>query len=167
MKFSHQTFAEFLSAWYLDYREIPDKTVIKIIGEKYLYPQLYETSAWVASRRESIFRHLMNLVPLILLRSDVMKKTSSFFHGFTKKLKVADLPLALEWVKDKISQGSQIIVENVAREILIKAWDNIDSPEILSKFVEVAKVFIRTHKDCQIARSGSCCCQSRSLKPSH
>ena len=71
-KFSHQTFAEFLASWYLEYKKIPDEVVIKIIGEEYLYPQLYETSAWTANQRPSIFRHLMNIAPAILLRSDIL-----------------------------------------------------------------------------------------------
>jgi hypothetical protein len=72
LKFSHQTFAEFLASWYLEYRKLPDELVIEIIGEKYLYPQLYETSAWVANQRPTIFHHLMKVAPAILLRSDIL-----------------------------------------------------------------------------------------------
>jgi hypothetical protein len=72
IKFSHQTYAEFLAAHYLNYREMPDSTIIELIGDKYLYPQLYETSAWIAGSRISIFRHLMKIAPLVLLRSDVI-----------------------------------------------------------------------------------------------
>lgn len=72
LKFSHQTFAEFLASWYLEYKKISDELVIKIIGEEYLYPQLYETSAWIANQRTTIFQHLMKVAPAILLRSDIL-----------------------------------------------------------------------------------------------
>lgn len=72
LKFSHQTFAEFLASWYLEYKKLPDELVIEIIGEKYLYPQLYETSAWIANQRPTIFQHLMKVAPAILLRSDIL-----------------------------------------------------------------------------------------------
>ncbi len=72
LKFSHQTFAEFLASWYLEYRELSDEIVIKLIGKNYLYPQLYETSAWISNQRKSIFQHLMKIAPATLLRSDIL-----------------------------------------------------------------------------------------------
>jgi hypothetical protein len=72
LKFSHKKFAEFLASWYLEYKKIPDEVVIEIIGKEYLYPQLYETSAWIANQRPSIFHHLMKVAPAILLRSDIL-----------------------------------------------------------------------------------------------
>jgi hypothetical protein len=91
IRFSHQTFAEFLSAWYLNHRDLKDETVIKLIGEKYLYPQLYETSAWIAARRQNIFRHLMKIAPIILLRSDVISADENLrFELATRVLEVFD-----------------------------------------------------------------------------
>ena len=86
IKFSHQTFAEFLAAWYLDYREVSDETIIKIIGEKYLQPQLYETSAWIVNQRKEISNHLMRVAPMVLLRSDVLSMEDSFRDELTKVL---------------------------------------------------------------------------------
>jgi SIR2-like domain len=76
-KFSHQTFAEFLASWYLEYRKVPDGTIIEIIGETYLYPQLYETSAWIANQRQNMFEHLMKIAPTTLLRSDILLADNS------------------------------------------------------------------------------------------
>ena len=72
LKFSHQTFAEFLASWYLECRRLSDEIVIKLIGKNYLYPQLYETSAWISNQRKSIFQHLMKIAPATLLRSDIL-----------------------------------------------------------------------------------------------
>lgn len=86
IKFSHQTFVEFLAARYLDYQEVSDETLIQIIGEKYLHPQLYETSAWIASRRITIFQHLMKIAPTVLLRSDVLAIDDSLRGNLAEKL---------------------------------------------------------------------------------
>jgi hypothetical protein len=89
LKFSHQTFAEFLASWYLKYQELSDEVVIKLIGKKYLYPQLYETSAWIANQRPSVFQHLMKVAPAILLRSDILLADE------TSKVKLVDILLDL------------------------------------------------------------------------
>lgn len=73
----HQTFAEFLAAWYLDYLQLDDKTILRLLRhsddeDSLIVPQLYETAAWIASMRPQIFRRLMQIEPLVLLRSDVL-----------------------------------------------------------------------------------------------
>jgi hypothetical protein len=73
----HQTYAEFLAALYLDYLKLDDESILRILmhsedKEGLLVPQLYETSAWIASKRPDIFRCLMQIEPLVLLRSDVL-----------------------------------------------------------------------------------------------
>lgn len=72
----HQTYAESLAAWYLDVN-LDDEAILALIknssdSEGFLIPQLYETAAWLASRRPQIFRNLMETEPLVLLRSDVL-----------------------------------------------------------------------------------------------
>ena len=72
----HQTYAEFLAAWYLDVN-LDDEAILARIksssdSKGFLIPQLYETAAWLASRRPQIFRNLMETEPLVLLRSDVL-----------------------------------------------------------------------------------------------
>lgn len=85
VNFTHQTFAEFLAAWYLDHREISDESVTKIIGQDYVHPQLYETSAWIASKNTSIAKHLLKIAPLVLLRSDVPSE-EEFKYDLTERL---------------------------------------------------------------------------------
>ena len=78
MRFSHQTFAEFLAAWYLDYRNVCDEDVIDLLGRDYVHPQLQETSAWIGSRRPEIGRYLLKISPQTLLRSDVISSDPEF-----------------------------------------------------------------------------------------
>jgi len=77
MGWGHQSFAEFLAAWYLDYLRLDDDAVLRLVRnyddeESLLVPQLYETAAWIASRRPQVFRRLIRVEPLVLLRSDVL-----------------------------------------------------------------------------------------------
>ncbi len=72
----HQTYAEFLAAWYLDVN-LDDEAILALIkssddSEGFLIPQLYETAAWLASKRPQVFKNLMETEPLVLLRSDVL-----------------------------------------------------------------------------------------------
>lgn len=73
----HQTYAEFLAAWYLDHLNLEDETILRLLRnsddtEGFLAPQLYETAAWIAGKRTEVFRILMETEPLVLLRSDVL-----------------------------------------------------------------------------------------------
>jgi predicted NACHT family NTPase len=74
---AHQTFAEFLASWYLDYSNLDDNVLLGLLKHSndqgsMIVPQLYETAAWSASKRPSLFRQLISLEPLVLLRSDVL-----------------------------------------------------------------------------------------------
>jgi len=76
MGWSHQTYAEFLAAWYLVHHNMSLKQIMSLIvhpgdPDKKLVPQLYETSAWLASMVPDVFKEIMRLDPKILLRSDV------------------------------------------------------------------------------------------------
>lgn len=74
--FAHQTYAEFLAAWYLVERNIPLVQVMSLIvssddPEHKLVPQLHETAAWLASMRDNIFQKTVKTDPDVMLRSDV------------------------------------------------------------------------------------------------
>jgi predicted NACHT family NTPase len=87
----HQTYAEFLAAWYLDYLKLEDDAVLHVLknsddAEGLLVPQLYETAAWVASKRVGIFHALMQTEPLVLLRSDVLSADDEVRAALTSAL---------------------------------------------------------------------------------
>lgn len=76
MGWFHQTYAEFLAAWYLHIHKITTPQIMSLIthpGDKEgkLIPQLYETASWLASMNPEIFREIMKVDPEILLKSDV------------------------------------------------------------------------------------------------
>jgi glycosyltransferase involved in cell wall biosynthesis len=73
---SHQTFAEFLAAYYVTQHDLsPDETIEFLNGsgntKSQIPPQLTEVAAWLASMQPEFFRTLVRLEPAILLRSDV------------------------------------------------------------------------------------------------
>jgi predicted NACHT family NTPase len=79
--FAHQTYAEFLAAWYLVERNIPLVQVMSLIvssddSEHKLVPQLHETAAWLASMRDDIFQEIIRTDPDVILRSDIATDAS-------------------------------------------------------------------------------------------
>ncbi|MEH2074441.1 MAG: hypothetical protein V7K57_08610 [Nostoc sp.] len=76
MGWAHQTYAEFLAAWYLVQHQTPLERVISLIissedPECKLIPQLHETAAWLASMRTDVLQEIMKTDPDVLLRSDI------------------------------------------------------------------------------------------------
>ncbi|WP_228021828.1 NACHT domain-containing protein [Vasconcelosia minhoensis] len=76
MGWMHQTYAEFLAAWYLVQHEIPLIQVTELIfssevSDRKLIPQLHETAAWLASMRSNILQEVIKTDPDVILHTDV------------------------------------------------------------------------------------------------
>jgi hypothetical protein len=76
MGWAHQTYAEFLAAWYLEQHKIPLTQIKELIfsaedPERKLIPQLHETAAWLASISNDVLTEIIKTDPDVLLRSDV------------------------------------------------------------------------------------------------
>jgi predicted NACHT family NTPase len=77
MGWAHQTYAEFLAAWYLVQHEMPlAQKITRLIFSSEepdckLIPQLHETAAWIASMRMDVFQKIIETDPDVLLRSDI------------------------------------------------------------------------------------------------
>jgi len=75
---AHQTYGEFLAAWWITRRELTTAQVLTLltvddgVGRR-LVPQLYETAAWVAGLRPELFDAIVDLEPWVLLRSSVAR----------------------------------------------------------------------------------------------
>ncbi|MCU0633469.1 MAG: hypothetical protein MUE41_01245 [Gemmatimonadaceae bacterium] len=75
---AHQTYGEFLAAWWLSHRRLTDEQVLALVtmhddvGRK-LVPPLRETAAWVATLRPDLFAAIARIEPAALLRSDVAR----------------------------------------------------------------------------------------------
>jgi predicted NACHT family NTPase len=76
MSWAHQTYAEFLAAWYLVKNQAEAVQLMNLIihpgdPEGRIVPQLHEASAWLASMEPDVFRKIMKVDPELLLWSDV------------------------------------------------------------------------------------------------
>ena len=73
---AHQTYREFLAAWYLAGHNMETPQVLSLVThpvreEVKLVPQLHETAAWLASLNDDVFEAVVKTDPDVLLRSDV------------------------------------------------------------------------------------------------
>lgn len=76
MGWAHQSYAEFLAAYFMVQRQMNLTQIMSLLvhpgdPDGKIIPQLHETAAWLASLNPEVFRALMNVDPEILLRSDI------------------------------------------------------------------------------------------------
>jgi predicted NACHT family NTPase len=76
MGWAHQTYAEFLAAWYVAKNEVPLTKIQTLIfssedPENRLIPQLHETAAWMASMSIDVRQEILKTDPEVLLQSDI------------------------------------------------------------------------------------------------
>lgn len=72
MGWAHQTYAEFLAAWYLKQYNLNLTQILNlIIHSGRVVPQLQETTAWLASMMPEVFQEVMKTDPDVLLQSDI------------------------------------------------------------------------------------------------
>ena len=72
--FTHQTYLEFLAAWYLKACDLDVGQLLRLIyhqDDRRVPPQLAETAAWLAALIPDVFAALVEVEPLILLRADL------------------------------------------------------------------------------------------------
>lgn len=80
MGWAHQTYAEFLAAWYLAKRRMPVNLILNVIVHPddpsgRVVPQLREVAAWLATMLPAVFDRILDIEPELLLRSDVATMT--------------------------------------------------------------------------------------------
>ena len=89
--FAHQTYAEFLAAWYVaEHRNLPLVQIMSLLTtpedpEKRLVPQLHETAIWIASMRQDVLKQIVQTDPDVILRSDI-PTDSSFKEDLVENL---------------------------------------------------------------------------------
>lgn len=76
MGWAHQTYAEFLAAWYLEQHQISLPQIRELLFSSVdpdgrLIPQLHETAAWLAGMRIEVIQEILKTDSDVLLRSDV------------------------------------------------------------------------------------------------
>lgn len=119
MGWSHQTYAEFLTAWYLYERNVPLKQLKQLIThpgdpDGKLPPQLHETAAWLARYIPDIFTWLTQSEPDILLHADVAAYSNDDRRALIGSL-LADPAVATSISRDFSTQ---------------KAFRNLDHPQL-------------------------------------
>ncbi|MDV3352178.1 hypothetical protein QGP82_26110 [Leptothoe sp. LEGE 181152] len=73
MGWAHQTYAEFLAAWYLKQHDLSLNQILNLIihPDRRVVLQLQETTAWLASMIPEVFQEIMKTDPDVLLKSDI------------------------------------------------------------------------------------------------
>jgi predicted NACHT family NTPase len=73
MGWAHQTYAEFLAAWYLKQHQLKLPQILDLIihPDRRVVPQLHETTAWLASMMPEVFHEVVQTDPDVLLQSDI------------------------------------------------------------------------------------------------
>ncbi len=74
--FAHQTYAEFLAAYYLKQHKTPIGQVLSLVTSRVgeglkVVPQLHEVAAWLAEADRSLFHRIRETDPEVLLHSDL------------------------------------------------------------------------------------------------
>jgi hypothetical protein len=91
MGWAHQTYAEFLAAWYLKQHNINLTQVLNLFihNDHRVVSQLRETTAWLASMMPEFFQEVMKTDPDVLLKSDILLRDS------LRKIELIDSLLSL------------------------------------------------------------------------
>ncbi|MBW4626272.1 MAG: hypothetical protein KME49_12395 [Brasilonema octagenarum HA4186-MV1] len=79
MGWAHQTYAEFLAAWYLKQHQVSLPQILKwtIHPDCRVVPQLQETTAWLSSMIPEVFQEIVKTDPDVLLQSDISTATEA------------------------------------------------------------------------------------------
>jgi len=88
---AHQTYAEYLAAFYLAHCKANLNQVISLLCHpenpgKNLIPQLTEVAAWVSSMNDEVFSYFMGIDPEALLRGDISSIGTESKKGLTQEL---------------------------------------------------------------------------------
>ena len=112
MGWAHQTYAEFLAAWYVKKCNLSQILSLIVHPDGRIVPQLQEVAAWLASINSEVFQEIIRIDPNILLQSDIASYTE----------------------KDKASLVDSLLLayEEDKSPYQYKSWEyqNLDHPEI-------------------------------------
>lgn len=87
--FAHQSYAEFLAAWYLHSHGLETQRALALLCHPVdgrIPPQYTEAAIWLAALNEDFFAALVETEPLLLLRTDLSDTTDKQKFQLTEKL---------------------------------------------------------------------------------
>jgi predicted NACHT family NTPase len=112
---AHQTYAEYLAAWYAVHNDMALGQIVSLIAhpgdpDGKLVPQLHETAAWLAGMRVDVFNEILTSDPEVLLRSDVATAEEAGRAGLVDALlkgydeeRLLPPGLSTYWTYDKLA----------------------------------------------------------------
>lgn len=145
MGFAHQTYAEFLAAWYLVQHEIPLVQVMSIIispedPDRKLIPQLRETAAWIASMRIDILQEIMKTDPDVLLRSDLPTDSSLQETIVDNLLKQYEQEKLFDWDKNNCRGYGKLKHPKLAEQLQLYIRDSSKQIDARDAAIDITKV---------------------------
>jgi len=89
--FSHQTYDEFLAAYYIKINNMDKEQIMSLIqhsigNERKIIPQLSNTAAWIASMNKDIFKDIINIDPQVILKSDISSYSNDIKQEWVSSL---------------------------------------------------------------------------------
>jgi len=89
--FAHQTYDEFLAAYYIKINNMDKEQIMSLIqhsigNERKIIPQLSNTAAWIASMNEDIFKEIINIDPQVILKSDISSYSNDIKQEWVSSL---------------------------------------------------------------------------------
>lgn len=98
----HQTYAEFLAAWYISKQPIAEHQVLSVLlaADNHIVPQLAETAVWLSCKFQETLKHLIENDPDVALHSDPASATglaSALVDSLLSKLrdgKIDTIPIS-------------------------------------------------------------------------
>ncbi len=142
---AHQTYPEFLSAYYLIKHGLQDNQIMNLLThpldrENKLVPQLHETAAWIAGMNKGIFNKIIQSEPEVLLNSDVANADEK-----TKNNLVAELLNSIK--KENILPNSiststlkKLAYPNLSKQLLPFLTDKTLNQHVRSVVIDIIEV---------------------------
>jgi len=149
MGWAHQTYAEFLAAWYLVKNQAELVQLMNLIihpgdPERRIVPQLHEASAWLASMAPDVFRIIMKVDPELLLWSDVATADAKDREALVENLlKLYDEEKLLDFNLDIRKRYAKLAHPRLAEQLKPYIQD-------ANKGVIVRRVAIDIAEDCEL-----------------
>lgn len=147
MGWAHQTYAEYLAAWYLVKNQAKLIQIMNLIvhpcdPEGRIVPQLHEVSSWLASMMPELFREVMKVDPELVLLSDVTTVDDSDKEALAENLlKLYDEEKLLDFNFDIRRQYRKLSCPRLAEQLKPYIQDS-------SKGFVVRRVAIDIAEDC-------------------
>jgi len=181
MGWAHQSYAEYLAAWYIKKHNISQNQMMALLThpgdiEGKLVPQLHETAAWLANMDSELFDRIMETDPDVLLKSDIATTDNNKRRALVDiLLKLYDQERLLDndWGQHKYyaklihpglaDQLKPYIMDSskgfVVRRVAIDIAEACDLKELQDELVEITlnqseSLHIRTQAACAISRVG-------------